>query len=655
MTNYLKAIIQNRWVWAVAVFAVLLAAYVRTLMPGTVGGDAGELQYAGPILALTHPTGLPLYIFVGHIWAEVVTIGTVAYRMTLLAAVSGAIASAVIVLMTHRLYDNLVVAVGAGLTCGLAATFWGQAVLPDKYAFNTIWVAAVVGLALLWARDHEEPYANRLLYTLSAVYGISLLHHRTMLLFGIGLGVLVLWHERAAVWQNWRRTVICMALVLLPALIVYPIYLPWIQARELAPSEWQPQTFNQWIEWLMDRDEAVEAFVTTGIADQLINYADIMYNDYTIIVIGLAILGALLIARTDPGAGFFLIFTFALQGGLAANWRDNDRPYTYFLPSFILLIYAYAHGLNFVWNAATNHLASIQWQQWVARGLLAGMVVFVIGAQWNHSYDKRYENANFGLPLGLWRTTIKSADMGERLASGMADLPPAAVLLTEWEPATILWYYHMVEDVRPDLTIKYPVERYLPIYEETGRPLCLSHHVRVNEISEREYHPTAVDALICLQEEPTIIADADDLPSRVVRLEKPLLDTDRQPQLELMGFWMNGNRFESGSYQQLVLSWRALADLEHDYSISLRIYREDWTEVWRQDVQNPVSGMYPTSRWVENELVHDYHELAIRPDMEPGNYFWALVVYTRNSDSTFTNLRHDSDGEVIFGSTFQVE
>ncbi len=655
MTDRLSKLFLAPWLWAFILLSALLAVYIQTLMPGTVGGDAGELQYAGPILALTHPTGLPLYIFVGHLWAEAVTVGTVAYRMNLLAAVSGALGSAILLWMVYRLYNRWLIAITAGLTCGLGATFWGQAVLPDKYAFNTIFVAAVVGLALWWAQDHHKPHANRLLYLLSAIYGISLLHHRTMLLFAFGLGFLVLYHERAAVWQNKRRTLICLALVTLPALITYPLFLPWIQSRELAPSEWQPTTVGQWIEWLMDRHEAKEAFVVPGVAQQLENYSTIMLNDYTIIVVGIAILGAISLARRDLGAGFLLIFTYALQGGLAANWRDNDRPFTYFLPSFILLVYAYAHGLAVIWLWAEQRLKdfSPRWKLAVPSSL-ALLTVVVAVSQWSYAYPLRQHDADYGQPLGIWRTTLKTGDMGERLASGMADLPPNTVLLTEWEPSTILWYYQQVEGLRPDLTIKYPVERYLPLYEDTARPLCVSHHVRVNEISERIYHPTAYDALICLQSQPAIINSLDELPARVVRVGKALSTPDGTPQLMLAGYWMDETTYQQASYQPLVLSWQALADLEDDYSLSVRIYREDWTEIWHTDIQHPVSGMYPTSQWIQNEVVHDYHELAIPPDMPVGNYFWAVIVYRRLPDGTLQNLRHESDGEVIFGSTFQV-
>jgi len=49
-----------------------LVPYVRTLLPGLVGGDAGQLQYAARLLVLTHPTGFPLYLAIGHLWSSLV-------------------------------------------------------------------------------------------------------------------------------------------------------------------------------------------------------------------------------------------------------------------------------------------------------------------------------------------------------------------------------------------------------------------------------------------------------------------------------------------------------------------------------------------------------------------------------------------------------
>lgn len=49
--SFLRRLSQQNYPYAPLVFVIMFAVYIRTLMPGTVGGDAGELQYAGPLLA----------------------------------------------------------------------------------------------------------------------------------------------------------------------------------------------------------------------------------------------------------------------------------------------------------------------------------------------------------------------------------------------------------------------------------------------------------------------------------------------------------------------------------------------------------------------------------------------------------------------------
>jgi hypothetical protein len=91
MTKQFLSLARKVWPYPLIVFILLFGVYWRTLLPGTVGGDAGEMQYAGPLLALVHPTGQPLYVLIGKLWSVLIPIGTVAYRMNLLAAFCAAV------------------------------------------------------------------------------------------------------------------------------------------------------------------------------------------------------------------------------------------------------------------------------------------------------------------------------------------------------------------------------------------------------------------------------------------------------------------------------------------------------------------------------------------------------------------------------------
>ncbi|NOG63614.1 MAG: DUF2723 domain-containing protein [Chloroflexi bacterium] len=642
---------QNRWLMVIVVFIGLLAIYIRTLLPGTVGGDAGEMQYAGPILALTHPTGHPLYVLMGYVWSKIIPIGTVAWRMNLLAAVSGAFSCAIVTAFVYRLHESRLVAVIAGLTLGLGATFWQQAVIADKYAFNTIFVAIVVGLALWWAAEREKPNGDKLLYVLSLAYGISFLHHRTMLLFAFGLAPLVLFYERQAVVKNWRRTLICIGLVLLPPLLVYPIFLPVMQARHLAPSEWQPNTVSEWMDWMMDRHTAKNAFVLEGFLDELGKYGRFLLDDYPFPILITALLGLLMMIRRLPGGALFLGISFALQALLSANYRDNVRPFTYYPPSFIIMIYAYAYGLKAILGWVEQKIGQGQsasglgFRRLLPQFIMGGIALILIPVwQLWDAYPERREEAIYGKPLDLWRDTLKVGDMGDRLASEMENLPPNAVVLSDWEQVTILWYYQKVEDVRPDLELVYPVQK-LSQYADTDRNICVARHIPVDET----WHPTNVGALVCLGREPNFAMPADITP-----LGTQFFTPDGQPQLALVGYKVEDTVYEAGQFAPIILTWQALADLDTDYSISLHILTQDWQTVWSQDIQSPVIGMYATSRWVKDEVVQDYHEFDIPRDMPPTRYIWAVTVYRKLPDGGFEQLRDAQGGTVIYGGTFEV-
>ena len=233
--------------------------------------------------------------------------------------------------MVLRIYKNGFIALASGITLGMGETFWGQAVIGDKYAFNTVFVALVVGLALWWAEEREEPHGDKLLYALSLAYGASFLHHRTMILFAPVLAFLVLYHERQEVWRNWRRTLIAMALVILPALIVYPIFLPLIRARNFSPSDWQPQGLGQWVAWMTDRPGLTGTFVAEGFFEQLVDYRLRLVNSYPLVVLIIALFGVAVMAVRQPANVILLLLSYVVQAALAANYRSNYRPFRIFL------------------------------------------------------------------------------------------------------------------------------------------------------------------------------------------------------------------------------------------------------------------------------------------------------------------------------------
>ncbi len=637
---------------AAVAFALTLAVFVSTLLPGVAGGDAGELQYAGPLMALAHPPGAPLYLSLGYLWSHLFPIGSFAWRMNLLAALSGAAACGVVAWLLIQLGYDFWVGLVSGLALGLGGTFWSQAVIADKYAFTALLAALTTGLALLWVTQREKPHSERLLLVVCLAYGLCLLHHRSLFLFGPGLALMIVVAERERLWRRPGRSLAALGLAIFPAVLIYPSFLPWVQARHLSLIEWQPQTARDWIEWWLDRQLMTGSALNLGAAagssltERLALYAQTLWHDYTpLLPLGALFGAALLVRRRRLPALLFLGVSFILTATLAANFRGNSQQFTiFYLPSFVVLVYTFGIGLGEL--AAWLGQKTPGWPMLTRQTLpvLAVLALLALPAyQFDEGYPVRRAEASFGAPLDVWRQVVKTGDLGQRLAASMTDLPANALVIGDWEQATVFWYYQQVEGRRPDLGIIYPVER-LGMYEGGSRPICLARSVPVGP----QWHPSAIGPLVCLGRQPAVA-----LPAGATLLGVPLLTPAGRPALELAGYHLSQPAYPAGTHAPLTLVWRALGDRRDDYHVSLHILDEQWHQVWADDAA-PVLGMYPTSGWTTGEVVQDYRELAIQPNIEPGRYLWTVVVYRQLTDGSFEQLR-DSQGNVeILGGAFDV-
>jgi len=88
----------------VSLILVVGGVYVQTLLPGSGHShDTAEAQFSVPLLCLTHPTGYPSYLLLGHAFSRLVPLGTPAYRTNLLSAVFGVLACVVVRRLLRRL------------------------------------------------------------------------------------------------------------------------------------------------------------------------------------------------------------------------------------------------------------------------------------------------------------------------------------------------------------------------------------------------------------------------------------------------------------------------------------------------------------------------------------------------------------------------
>ncbi len=616
-------------------FAGVVTLYAATLAPGALGGDAGELQFVPVVLSLPHPTGTPLYVLLSKAWSLLPVGPSAAWRLNLLAAVSAALAVTMTFVAARTLTGRTAPAVAAALFLAVGVTFWEQAVIADKYAFNALMVALVLALALRWGKSRSPVTLGGI----ALAYGMSLAHHRSMLLLALPLLGYIWWYERAALWRNWRRLLKLAVLCLLP--LLFYLYLPWAAARNLPPGAWQPQTLSDWLMYVRDQGFTNQVIVArSDLTERLGFYLQVLHQDFGWAGGLLAVLGlSWLMARRRPEA-LFLLSVFALQAVLASNYRV-PRQWVFFLPSFVVLSLWIGSGLAAIWRAAEQVMA----QRWpgLARAALAilatAMIIWPLLAAPDRYQPLRQSHLGAGV-LDPWRQTLKSGRMAERLGRSLADVAPNAVVVADWEQATALWYFQQVEGLRPDVQIVYPVER---LNEAAGwdRPLYLAR--TVDGVAGRWY-PTNTGPLTALRTAPQF-----DAPE-----QSAAIGLNFGGVLELQSASLATSELQPGQVVPLTLYWRALQQPTADYSVSLRLIDPIGAVVAQVDSQHPVLGMAPISQWQAGQVVADYYELQTPFDLPPGTYRWAAVLYRSLPDGGWENLRLPDGSEMGVGGALQV-
>ncbi|HEM61829.1 MAG TPA: DUF2723 domain-containing protein, partial [Chloroflexi bacterium] len=270
----------------VVAFVFPLAVYLATLAPTVGQHDTFEFQVLSYQLGIAHPTGYPLYIMLGKLFTFL-PLGNVAYRVNLssavFAAASVALLYATIKLLTGDRWASLLAALSFGFGCA----FWSQAVEAEVYALNALFVCALCYLLIrvsLGARANPSTSTRttedqtsrtsctclrqfssrqRMVLLAAFVFGLSLTHHRTILLLAPAILAYAIVNRG---WQMLKvRHLAAVATAFLCPLLTIHLYIPvrWWQIHG------QSMAWQQFADLVLGRQFAAALTWTAFLDDPL--------------------------------------------------------------------------------------------------------------------------------------------------------------------------------------------------------------------------------------------------------------------------------------------------------------------------------------------------------------------------------------------------
>jgi hypothetical protein len=93
------------------------------------------------------------------------------------------------------------------------------------------------------------------------------------------------------------------------------------------------------------------------------------------------------------------------------------------------------------------------------------------------------------------------------------------------------------------------------------------------------------------------------------------------------GLILEGYHLSEGPVLGVTLYWRAEKPLEARYKISVQLLADGQAVPLAQHDSEPANNRRPTDGWAVGEGVVDNHGLLLPPDLGPGEYPLAVVVY----------------------------
>ncbi len=107
-----------------------------------------------------------------------------------------------------------------------------------------------------------------------------------------------------------------------------------------------------------------------------------------------------------------------------------------------------------------------------------------------------------------------------------------------------------------------------------------------------------------------------------------------------LGYDLSPTAVLPGETIYLALYWQALGEMNVSYTVFTHLL--DTTQhTWGQRDSVPGYGAFPTTSWMEGEVITDEYEIIVEPDAPPGEYVIEIGMYDASTGQRLSVLSHD--------------
>jgi hypothetical protein len=361
-------------------------------------------------------------------------------------------------------------------------------------------------------------------------------------------------------------------------------------------------------------------------------YLPILVNNFSILGVGMGLIGGLALAWLYPRLFWPLFLIYATPIPFVLTYGQGEQS-AFLLPSFLIFSIFIGNFLilvekilsHFPLSALRSPLSALRSPLPAPRSPLSAPRFPLPAPRFAAPLLFLLLIPTLFLPQTHYNVNRLNTKWDRAMYDEWADalahpLEPGAAMLAHWGDLTTFWYMQTAEGRRPDLLGLYPpTEAVVANYLATDRELYIAGPLQGWAAGiETRYQLLPWGRLVRIaprQVEPQTLLPRLPQPSEAVFDNKlRLLGFDYPPQA-------NG-----GSDYAVTLTWQALADLQPETTISLRLSQGDGLVTQLDDTL--LSGWFPRDTLPSGQYILSYAPIPIPLGTLPGRYRLQLVAYT---------------------------